>query len=154
MFIALFLLWLVFNGRITVEIVLLGLVIAAALTLFWHKVFHTSRNLVLPSGRMLLGGIAYALALVREMVACNLHVMKLILHPSYEVKPQLIHFRTGVKSDLGRTILSNSITLTPGTITVGLEGDHLCVHALDVSLTEGLEEGKLARRLEKMEAEE
>ena len=150
MFIALFLLWLILNGRLTLEIILLGLVIAAALTFFWHKVFHTSRNLIIPALPQLWNGVCYALSLIREMIACNLKVMGMILRRR-EVRPRLVRFRSRVASDLGRTILANSITLTPGTITVDLHDDHFCVHALDASLTEGLEDGSLAHRIQRME---
>jgi multicomponent Na+:H+ antiporter subunit E len=45
-----------------------------------------------------------------------------------KVNPRIVHFRTRIKSDLGRMVLSNSITFTPGTITLDLNDDHLIVH--------------------------
>ena len=151
MFTALFCLWLVFNGRITLEIVLLGLAISVLLTFFWHKAFHISKFLILPPIPKIWKGLCYLFALIVEMISCNLHVMKLILNPHKEVHPQIIRFRSNVKSTIGRTVLANSITLTPGTITVDLNDNHFCVHALDKSFTDSLEDGNLAHRLEKME---
>lgn len=151
MFTALFLLWIAFNGRLTLEIVLLGLLICAALTFFWQKVFGIHRYTIVPPLRKVWGGIAYLATLLREMVISNIHVMWLILHPRREVKPQLLLFRTNVKHESGRTVLANSITLTPGTITISADDDRFCVHALDESLSKELLHGALAHRLEKME---
>ncbi len=151
MFTALFLLWIAFNGRITLEIVLLGLLVCAALTFFWQKIFGSRRYMILPPLRKVWGGIAYLAALLREMVLSNFHVMWLILHPRREVKPQLLLFRTKIKQEAARTVLANSITLTPGTITVRADDGHFCVHSLDESLSKELLHGFLAHRLEKME---
>ncbi len=150
MFIALFLLWIIFNGRITLEILLIGLVISAALTFFWSRVFGKGHLSLLPSPRKLWKSFTYALALIKEMILCNLQVMGLILRRA-EVHPRLIYFRTKLQSDTTRTILANSITLTPGTITVSAEDNLFCVHALDASLAENLEDGPLAHRLHNME---
>lgn len=52
-----------------------------------------------------------------------------------DVNPRIVHFRTRLKSDLARTILANSITLTPGTIVLDLDEDHLIVHWLNAKTT-------------------
>ncbi len=150
MFILLFLLWIVFNGRITGEILLLGAVICAALTFFCSRIFDARYPRLFPSPRKIRSGVLYILALLREMILCNLRVMGLILRRA-EVRPRLIYFRTKLTGETARTVLANSITLTPGTITVSVEGDRFCVHALDADLAKTLEDGPLAHRLQKME---
>ena len=153
MFFILLLLWLVFNGRFTVEIFLVGVVASAALTFLWHKLFRTRRCMLLPSPRTLRQGLCYFGGLILEVIRCNLQVIRLILHPGEEVRPQLVTFRTKLKDDTLKVVLANSITLTPGTITVGLKDDKLCVHGLDASFLEGIESCDMVRRLEKMEEE-
>lgn len=152
MFIALFLFWIILNGRVTLEILLIGLVLSAALTFFCKHIFGTGHTPLLPSPRRIWNGLTYALALVKEMIACNLRVMGFILRRK-EVQPRLIYFRTKLRHEATRTVLANSITLTPGTITVSVEDDLFCVHSLDASLSETLENGPLASRLYKMEEE-
>ena len=66
--------------------------------------------------------------------------------------PVIVRFQTDLKSDAAKVALANSITLTPGTITIGLEGDELIVHALDAELIEGIDESVFVRLLRKMEA--
>ena len=151
MFLFLLLLWLVFNGRFTVEIFLVGAAASGALTFMWHKLFRIRCCMLLPSPGKVLRGLRYFGALVLEIIRCNLQVIRLILHPGEEIRPQLVTFRTGLKTDAHKVVLANSITLTPGTITVGLEKDQLLVHGLDASFLEGIESCDLAKRLEKME---
>jgi multicomponent Na+:H+ antiporter subunit E len=65
--------------------------------------------------------------------------------------PRIVHFRTRLSSDLARTILANSITMTPGTITVDMNDDHLIVHWLDAPTTHSRYAGELIKdRMERM----
>ncbi len=65
-----------------------------------------------------------------------------------------MYFGTDLQSELSKVILANSITLTPGTITVSLEDNRFCVHCLDRELAEGMENSVFVELLKKMEAEE
>ena len=151
MFVILLLFWFIFNGRITLEITLVGAVVSAAITFMWHKLFHTRKNTVLPSFQTVRRSVGYFIHLVVEIFECNISVMRLILHPGEEIHPQLVTFRTKLKDDSHKVILANSITLTPGTITVGLQDDLIRVHGLDKSFLEGIEHCEMVERLEKME---
>ena len=75
-----------------------------------------------------------------------------ITTPRYQVEPQIVHFTSGLKSEFARVVLANSITLTPGTITVNLEGNEFYVHCLDKEFAEGMEQSIFVELLEKMEA--
>ena len=89
-----------------------------------------------------------------EILKANIGVMQLILSPKMEVEPKLVRFRTDLKTDLARVILANSITLTPGTITVTLEGDEYLVHCLDKSMAEGMDDSIFVRLLHQLEEKE
>ncbi len=77
--------------------------------------------------------------------------MRLLFSERNEIEPVLVHFRTTLRTRAARVLLANSITLTPGTITVSLEGDELSVHCLDKSLAQGLADGIFAKELERLE---
>ena len=154
MFLMLLVFWLIFNGRITTEIVLVGIAVSAAITAFWRKIFHTKRNTVLISPKTAWQFLCYFGNLIIEIIRCNLQVMRLILHPKEEIHPQLVTFRTKLQKESHRVVLANSITLTPGTITVRVQGDTIRVHGLDASFLEGIEHCDMVERLEKMEEEE
>ena len=149
MFIALFLMWIILNGAVTWEIVLIGLVVSAALTFFWYRIFGGGGIFLSP--RKFGNGICYVLTLIWEMIRSNLQVMGMILRPGVKLRPQLVLFRSGLKRETSNIVLANSITLTPGTITVSMNDGAFCVHTLDASLAEDLGTGPLARRLTKME---
>jgi multicomponent Na+:H+ antiporter subunit E len=96
--------------------------------------------------------IQYAAILIIEILKANRQVLHFIMTPVYEVEPQIVHFRSNLKSETARVVLANSITLTPGTITVGLEGNDFYVHCLDKEFAEGMESSIFVELLEKMEA--
>ncbi len=151
MIFVLFALWLVFNGKVTTEIVLFGIVLSVAVYLFCWKFLEYSPKRELLALRLLPQGIGYFFVLVWEVIKANCAAISLIVSPKYEVEPVLVTFRTELKTDLARTVLANSITLTPGTITVELTEDEFKVHCLDKEMAEGMEDSVFVRLLLKME---
>ena len=93
----------------------------------------------------------YTGVLIVEIIKSNLQVMHLTLTDREIVEPVIISYRTRLRSKLGRVILANSITLTPGTITISLEEDELVIHCLDKTIAEGIENSTFEQLLEKME---
>ena len=81
--------------------------------------------------------------LIREITVSNIDVVRAILSPRLRIQPHFLRVRTRQSTDLGKVILANSITLTPGTVTVDLRGDELLVHALTESSGRAVEEGHL-----------
>ena len=93
----------------------------------------------------------YLFVLILEIVKANFTVVKLIMSSKYELEPVVIKFRTDLKTRPARILLANSITLTPGTITVSLSNDEYMVHCLDKSLAQGIDKSIFVELLEKME---
>ena len=151
MLVVLFALWLIFNGKVTLEIVLFGVVLSTLVYLFCCKFLGYNPKRELIALRLLPQGIGYFFVLVWEIVKANASTISLIVSPKYEVEPLLVTFRTELKTDLARTILANSITLTPGTITVELTDDEFKVHCLDKEMADGIEDSVFVRLLLKME---
>jgi len=151
MIFVLFALWLIFNGKVTLELVLFGIVLSVAVYLFCWKFLEYSPKRELLALRLLPQGIGYFFVLVWEVIKANCRAISLIVSPKYEVEPLLVTFRTPLKTDLARTVLANSITLTPGTITVELTDDEFKVHCLDKEMAEGIENSVFVRLLMKME---
>ncbi|MGD9583142.1 MAG: Na+/H+ antiporter subunit E [Lysobacterales bacterium] len=85
--------------------------------------------------------------LCREILLSNLQVLRVILSPSMPLAPRLLRVRARQTSTLGRVTLANAITLTPGTVTLGIEGDELIVHALTAASAAGVIAGDLDRAL-------
>lgn len=146
MLLVLLALWIVFNGRFTLEILLFGLVLSSAITWFCWKFMDYSPKAEKMALRLIPGALGYLWLLVREIIKANLSMLGYV-YGGKEVKPKLVTFRTPLKSRLARNVLSNSITLTPGTITAIQEDDKLTVHCLDAALAEGVEDQSFQQRL-------
>ena len=93
----------------------------------------------------------YWVWLLREMLRSNINVVRIILDPKLPISPIMVPFRATMKSDLGRMIYANSITLTPGTITTGTEGDILRIHALTWHDVDGREEDEMGEQIRRLE---
>ena len=74
--------------------------------------------------------LAYFGWLFVEIVKANIAVVRAVVSPNLEVSPTMTKIPTGNRSDLAKTMFANSITLTPGTVSVEMKDDHILVHAL------------------------
>ena len=148
-----FLAWVIFNGNLTVEIAAFGVVIALGMFAFICKFMDYSIQKELHFYKLIPAFFQYSFLLVKEIVQANLIVSRMILSRKEIVEPVLVHVHTNLKTETARVILANSITLTPGTITVSMTDEDLLVHCLDKSLAEGMEDSAFVRLLEKMEKE-
>lgn len=146
-----FLVWVVFNGRLTLEIALFGIAVSAAVFAFVCRFMDYSLEKERRLYRLLPGFVQYLYYLIREIIQANLTVSRLILTRKEIMEPVLVHVHANLKTETARVILANSITLTPGTITVSLTDDLLLVHCLDKSLSEGMEDSVFVRLLQKLE---
>ncbi|MCI9178937.1 MAG: Na+/H+ antiporter subunit E [Lachnospiraceae bacterium] len=154
MFFLFFFVWIILNGRITVEIVIFGLILSAVLFYFICRFMDYSMKKELMLFHLIPLFFQYFYVLIQEIVKANLCVLKIIISPEIQPEPALVYFGTDLQSELSKVILANSITLTPGTITVSLEDNRFCVHCLDRELAEGMENSVFVELLKKMEAEE
>ena len=150
MFLLLFCVWVILNGRITLEICILGILVSAAVFAFLCRFLDYSVKKELLLFRLFPLFVRYLWVLVEEIVKANVCVLKIILSPELQPEPAVVYFDTRLKSGIARVMLADSITLTPGTITVSLEGNHYCVHCLDRELAQGLEDSVFVELLEDM----
>ncbi len=153
MFLLFFALWVIFNGTITLEICLFGVAISAAMFAFICKFMDYSIAKEKQVLKRSFPFIRYCLVLVKEIVKANFAVMHMILSEREEIEPALVSFRSDMKTATGRAFLANAITLTPGTITVSLEGEEYLVHCLDESLAVGIDDSVFTQLLKDMEEE-
>lgn len=83
--------------------------------------------------------------LSKEIVLANIDVVKRVLGPRNKIDPQVITIHPPQRTDLGLAIYANSITLTPGTVSMEVERDHIMVHALSREGAADLQAGRMAR---------
>ncbi len=109
-----------------------GLVIfLLALFVSWGFVYSRGFPRITP--RKIGYAVFYILYLFKEIVKANLDVARRVIQPRIPINPGIVEVQTRLKSPIGRMILANSITLTPGTLSVDIKGDHLFIHWIDVT---------------------
>ena len=136
MYLLLFFFWIILNGRLTVEIVMLGLIFAALVCAFVWKFMGLTWEREKSFWKHFLWGIQYIAILLKEIAVANLVVLKIVLSPKKKVHPVIVSFDAPLKNHILQAILADSITLTPGTITVRLYEEKFEVHCLDESMAE------------------
>lgn len=147
-FIILYGFWIVMSGRFDYFHLSLG-VISCAL------VSHASHDLLFRDIRAknrhieVIRLITYLPWLIYQIVLANIHVAYLVLHPKMPmlIDPHIIRFKTYLKRDLSLVTFANSITLTPGTITVLIKEGHYYVHAIDKKVADDLLTGEMEDRV-------
>lgn len=109
--------------------------IVSIILVFLFKNFLDYFSLKIPLFLSLIHLIIYIFYLLIEIVKANLNVAKIVLSPKINVNSAIVSCRTQLKSELAKSILANSITLTPGTLSVDIDGDRLFIHCIDVKST-------------------
>lgn len=138
LFIFLLLVWLLLTSSFHLQEIITGLSVSLILSLFLG---HYYLKLGLPplSIKRSIFFLAYVGVLFWEIIKANFDVAYRVLHPKMPIKPGIVTIKTGLKSDIAKMILANSITLTPGTFTLDILGDNLLIHWINVK-TEDVDE--------------
>lgn len=152
MLLLLYLTWLILNGGLSLEICLLGLGVAALLALLMRVLFGYGLRTELRFWKKLPVFLAFLAVLVWKILLANFTVLRIILDHEQRIHPVLVRCRTGLKTEFCRFLLANTITLTPGTITVSMQDNELTVHCLRKDMLDDTEHGLVVRLLQRLEA--
>ena len=98
--------------------------------------------------------LRYVPWLAVQVVRSNLEVVRRIWRGGEAIDPVVVQVRASQRTDLGRVTYANSITLTPGTLTIDAEGPTLTVHSIARQVAAGLEDGEMDRRIRRLEGED
>ena len=149
MYAALFILWIIFNGRLTPEVAVIGLIVSAAIFLFICRFMDYSLQKEKMLYILIPWMIKYFFILLTEIVKANFATAHFVLDPKIEVEPRIVTFRPDLHYDFLKVVLANSITLTPGTITIDIEDGVYTVHCLDMELATDIGESVFVKELMK-----
>jgi multicomponent Na+:H+ antiporter subunit E len=148
LFVILALFWILLSQRIGLQYFIFML--ASIGIVLWLNPERPLPSLDPTRGRGLLGVIGatgrlvrYVVWLVWNVLKANIEVAKIILSPRLPINPRLVEFRTTLETELARVVVANSITLTPGTVTIDLLGERYLVHALHPNSVSAVESGEL-----------
>lgn len=129
----LFIFWILLSGQFDAFHLTLGVLSTLVVTFWTGDMLVVDSQMPLVSRLILfIRFVNYSIWLFWEIVLANFHVVYVALHPRMEtiLQPQMVEFKTNLKTDLAKFVLANSITLTPGTVTVRIENDVFLIHAL------------------------
>ncbi len=135
LFATLILFWVMLNGRVTADTLLVGAVAALIITLLFRDGLSFFTELR-ATPQAFVAGVRYYGYFFQELVKSNLKLTAIVLSPDLPINPGIVKVRTKLKSRMGRLMLANSITLTPGTLTVELDGEWIYVHWVTVESTD------------------
>jgi multicomponent Na+:H+ antiporter subunit E len=144
-FAILFAFWLLLSGHYDLFHLSLGLICSLLVAFVSHDLLIeniSGSNRIRKTRRF----ISYVPWLIYQIVLANLHVAFLILKPK-TIDPRIVRFKTRLKSEFSMVTLGNSITLTPGTITMDIIDGEFVVHALSKKVADDLLSGEMERRI-------
>ena len=139
---AFFLIWLLLSESF--DGLHMGMGVVAAFTIAWLNTERASTRSSMRVWRMLW----YFPWLMGRILRSGFHLSVLILHPALPIDPKMIRHRTKLQDDGSVVLLGNSITLTPGTITVELDSQDLVVHAMDDKSGDDVTSRRIEQRID------
>ena len=147
----LFVFWIVLSGKFDGSHLLAGATCAMAVSLWTGRLLRLPPQLGLSASHPLAGVFwlrfpMYLLWLARQVVTANLHVAWIVLHPRMPIQPSLVRLDKPAPHTFARLVLANSITLTPGTVTLDVDTTGYLVHALTSRSAANLRSGDTVRR--------
>ncbi len=127
LFVFLLVVWLLLTFDVTILNIVVGVVASFLVTVFFHKyslkiktrIFHIHRY---------FWALLYLFIFLWECIKANFDVAYRVLHPKLPVKPGIVRAKTNLTTDIAKIFLANSITMTPGTITVDIIEDDFFIH--------------------------
>ncbi|MCK5170542.1 MAG: Na+/H+ antiporter subunit E, partial [Bacteroidales bacterium] len=149
LFILAFIFWLLLTFNLTIANIIVGLVASLITALVFGKYFIKDVIPFLQLQRY-FWLIIYLFIFTWECIKANFYVAYLVLHPAMPIKPGIVKVKLGLKTNIAKTMLANSITMTPGTISVDIIDDYIYVHWIYVSSEDPEEYSqKISGRFEK-----
>ena len=149
-FVIMVVLWELLTWSVDIQNVLAGVIVALVTTfVVGHLFFPGAVQMFSPT--RIFWFLYYIPVFLFHMVHANLDVAYRVLHMNVPIKPGIVRVETELKSDLGLTFLANSITLTPGTLTVDIIGNELYIHWINVQTEDpGLQTEIIVKKFEKI----
>ena len=124
--------WPFVDGKIDIQVITAGLIVSFLVAILFHEILP-KEHLVFISPLRVFWALVYVPVFFYYVIKANLDVVYRALHPQMPIKPGIVKIKTNLKTESGITALANSITLTPGTLTVDLTDDgYLYIHWINV----------------------
>lgn len=125
--IMLFGMWMILSSNIQLANIIIGLTLSIFVSFIYEKMFtHEKLELINPYYFAI-----YLLILIKNLIISNIQIAIRVLSPDMKLNPMVVEVKTNLKSDWKKLLLANSITLTPGTLTLDVVDDVLFIHVIE-----------------------
>jgi multicomponent Na+:H+ antiporter subunit E len=126
---ALFILWLLLTASLSADEIITGILVAVVAAVATPRLAVFSGFRLVPSAPLAI--LRYLFNFSLALIKANFDMARRVLTPSLPLKPAVVEIQTSLQSELGKLLLANSITLTPGTLTIDVIGDRMLIHWID-----------------------
>jgi multicomponent Na+:H+ antiporter subunit E len=150
----LFIFWVAVSGNLKWPQLVVGLAAAVFITYFNRNLLITVEDRPPVRLRTIVWLAGYFFRLLYDIVIANFQVAWLVLHPRMPIEPNMVPLEVDIERVASRVLLANSITLTPGTLTILADEKKYLVHALTFKSGDGLKNWSLIERLKHMEEDQ
>lgn len=151
MYFILLLLWVIYNERLNLEVLSVGIVICGILYFFMRKFMNYNLHNDIQNLKKMPKYISFLFIVIIEILKSNLVMLKAIFFKGKEFKPVIIEFESPIKKKSLQVALANCITLTPSTYTLKLIDGVFVVYALNEKSVENIENSIYVKKLKEFE---
>lgn len=145
--------WLVLTPYITAESTIIGMIVCILVVLYSRDLLFEEKEIPLYKLSNFINMIKFIGVLIVEIFKANIDVAKIVLNPSLPIQPHFIKVPMMLKNDFNKVIYGNSVTLTPGTLTVDITEDEFIIHALTNDAAEAMKNSFIEQWVIKQEDE-
>jgi len=154
-FLILFVNWLIWSGMFDSFHMSLGVISCSVVTFMSHDLFFGSGKFHFRHITEFIRFLLYIPWLLYQIILANIHVAYLVLHPKMPIEPSILTFETILKKDISLVTFANSITLTPGTITMDIQdGKYFVIHCISRKVADDLLSGEMERKISRIFGED
>ncbi len=147
----LFMFWLVLSPGFTLQTVVFGLVISGLVMFYSREILFSAEEMPLYRLSNLINMGKFTGVLLVEIVKANIDVAKIVLNPKLPIEPEFIRVPTSIQNDVNKVIFGNSVTLTPGTLTVDIDESDFIIHALTKEAAQAMEDSFIEEWINRQE---
>jgi multicomponent Na+:H+ antiporter subunit E len=131
MFLTLMVFWILLNGSVSMEVLAIGALVSIIISLIFCSGCDIFDEISF-TPKAIYATVMFIFVFLGALIRANLSITKRVLSPSLPINPGIVKVKTGLTSKVGRMVLANAITLTPGTFTLELDGEDMFIHWVDV----------------------
>ena len=145
LFVLLLIFWTILSFRVTITILIIGVFVSSVVVFYNYDLIFNKKEATSLTLRVIRRFLTLFFVLVYNIVKSNIQVAKIVLSRKMPIDPGFVKIKNPLKKELNQAFFANAITLTPGTLTVEMDDEHIVVHGLQKEHVHQLEDSKMEK---------